>query len=89
MRPYQRVNQVRTGANIEDGGLLWNDTLIAFGKEVGKVMYVVSAARHRWTEKAFRDIPVSYTVKMYSRALFSILTACGSAKLTEDSPAGV
>ena len=34
------------------------------GKKVGKVMNVVSAARHRWTEKAFRDIPVSYTVKM-------------------------
>ena len=53
------------------------------------MMNVISAARNRWTEKAFRDIPVRYTVKCASRALFSIFTANGSAKLTDGSPAGV
>ena len=27
-------------------------------------MNVIRAARHGWTEKAFRNIPVSHTVKM-------------------------
>ena len=64
MYANQRVNQVCPGAYIQDGSLLRYSAVTIFGKQIGKVMNVISAARHRGAEKAFRNIPVSHTVKM-------------------------
>ena len=69
MHANQGVNQVCPGTNIQDGSLLGDRAVTIVGEKIGKVMNVISTARNRRTEKAFRDIPVRHTVKMRQQRL--------------------
>ncbi|MNY49987.1 hypothetical protein D3C86_1854590 [compost metagenome] len=73
MRANQGINQICAGTDIQHRGLIWDRSITVFRQQIGEMMDVIRASRHRRTEKTFRNVPLRNAIKMGQKRLIQRL----------------